>query len=111
MALTNTLSARGGKAASSPDILLVVDVLTDASYPNPAGYVFDPGGLLKTLLDYDKDPEVKAVDVLSKAGHTFEFDAGTKTLHIFTPAGVEIANGVDIAAALGGTTPALIHAG
>lgn len=111
--LTNTLTARGGQQPSAPDILLTVDVAADTAYPAasaPTGYDFDPGALLQSLAKYDKPPEVKAVQVASKAGHTFEFDRANNKLRIYTPAGVELADGVDAAAALGGPTEALIFA-
>lgn len=113
MALTNALAAHGGKQPSAPDILIVLTVTPDNSYPAaapPEGYDFDAPALARQFGNYDKEPQVKAVVGQPKAGHTFEYDSLNKKLRIFDPTGVELADTTDVAAALGGDFEVLLFA-
>jgi len=104
MASTIALSNHGGKQPSAPLIATVLDFTSDTSYPNPAGWPFNPGALLQSLAGYDKAPEVMSVLSEPKGDYYAQWDRSDNSLHFYlVSTGAEVANTVDLS-----TTPGLV---
>ena len=105
-----------GKQASSPLVVMALDVTLDNSYPTD-GWAFDAPALARSKGVYDKTPTVLDAVIEQKAGYSFAYDKTNKKIKAFqgdldsfslTSAGLAIGSSSKAKVLIGNTVTFLI---